>query len=73
MTYTVTTSLSEFPAWEGAKDNLNTLREKGAAALETVENFIDESFQNPTQTDINDYLWFYVEEDFPEFFKDDSE
>ena len=56
MTYTVEQSLLFFPAWGGGKDTLNVLIEKGVC--EQVEEFIERCFSHPTNTDINDFLWF---------------
>ena len=63
MEYKVETSLENFEAWSGGKDTLSILIEKGDC--DTVEDFINECFCNgeiPTDTDINDFLWF--ERDF---------
>lgn len=57
MTYTVETSLTDFPAWSGAVSTLDTLIEKDLC--DTVENYIMECLGDaPTDTAINDLLWF---------------
>ena len=61
MTYTVETSLADFPAWSGGKDTLDVLIEKGLC--DTVENILaDILSENPTDTEINDTLWFSRDE-----------
>lgn len=57
MTYTVETSLENFPAWSGGKDTLDVLIEKDLC--DTVEAcLIDALGEYPTDTEINDMLWF---------------
>jgi hypothetical protein len=56
MTYTIDESLENFHAWAGGKATLDVLIEKGVC--EQVEEFIEECFSHPTDTDINDFLWF---------------
>lgn len=59
MRYIVEDSLRNFQAWSGGKDTLDALKEKGDC--EEVEQLIEEMFygeEPPTDTDINDYLWF---------------
>jgi hypothetical protein len=56
MTYTIEESLENFHAWSGGKDTLDVLIDKGVC--DVVEDFIEQSFTNPTDTDINDFLWF---------------
>lgn len=56
MTYTIDESLENFAAWSGGKATLDVLIEKGVC--DQVEDFIDQCFQHPTATDINDFLWF---------------
>lgn len=56
MTYTVETRLEKFDAWSGGNDTLKVLIEKGVC--DEVEDFIEQCFSNPTDTDINDFLWF---------------
>ena len=57
MTYTVETSLENFPAWSGAVHTLDVLIEKDLC--DTVEAcLIDALGEYPTDTEINDMLWF---------------
>lgn len=58
MEYKVESSLYNFPAWQGGKDTLNTLIEKGDC--EKVEELIETIFleEDVTDGDINDFLWF---------------
>lgn len=58
MEYKVETSLERFEAWSGGKDTLDVLIEKGDC--DEVESLIDELWCDgmPTDTDINDFLWF---------------
>jgi hypothetical protein len=56
MTYTIDQSLADFNAWSGGKDTLAVLIEKGVC--DEVEEFIEQCFTDPTDTDINDFLWF---------------
>ena len=72
MTITTETSLENFDAWSGAVDRLNTLRENGGC--DEVERFLEECHPDGmTDTDVNDYLWFQVEEDFPQYFREDDD
>lgn len=60
MEYKVESSLRDFQAWSGGKSTLETLIEKGD--VDVVESFIEEYFgcgaTVPTDTEINDILWF---------------
>lgn len=57
MTYTVETSLENFPAWSGAVHTLDVLIERDLC--DTVEAcLIDALGEYPTDTEINDMLWF---------------
>ena len=57
MTYTVETSLADFPAWSGAVHTLDVLIEKGLC--DTVEACLEEALgEDISDTDINDTLWF---------------
>ena len=59
MEYIVESSLEQFGAWSGGKDTLEVLIEKGDA--DEVERVIEELFYDgevPTETKINDILWF---------------
>lgn len=62
MEYKVECDLDQFEAWSGGKDTLDVLIEKGVC--DEVEDFIEQCFADtadtdtPTDTDINDFLWF---------------
>ena len=56
MTYTIYKSLEDFHAWAGGKDTLDVLIDKGVC--DEVEEFIEQCFAHPTDTDINDFRWF---------------
>ena len=56
MTYQIDRNLEDFSAWAGGKATLDVLIEKGDC--EQVEDFIEQCFSHPTDTDINDFLWF---------------
>ena len=62
MKYIVEESLSNFNAWSGGKDTKDELTDE---QLDRVEGLIGEMFSDdnpPTDTQINDFLWF--ERDF---------
>ena len=58
ITYKIDIDLEDFKAWSGGKDTLNLLIEQDL--IEEVEDYINEIFYDtiPTETDINDILWF---------------
>ena len=56
MTYTIEENLENFHAWAGGKATLDVLIEKDDC--EKVEEFIEQCFSHPSDTDINDFLWF---------------
>ena len=56
MEYTINTDLEHFNAWSGGADTLKVLIEKDVC--DQVEDFIEQCFSHPTDTDINDFLWF---------------
>ena len=61
MEYKVECDLDQFDAWSGGKDTLDVLIEKGVC--DEVQSLIEETFfETPTETQINDFLWF--ERDF---------
>ena len=56
MTYTVETSLADFPAWSGGRDTLDVLIEKGLC--DTVEACLEDILDgDSSDTYINDILW----------------
>ena len=58
MKYTQETSMRNFNAWSGGKDTLQTIREHNK--IDDLEYLLEELFQEttPTETEINDLLWF---------------
>ena len=83
MEYKVETSLHDFPAWQGGRDTLDTLIDRGDC--QEVEDLIETVFldQDATDEDINDFLWFerdtiaehlgYADWDEYEYGKEDDE
>lgn len=57
-----TCDLADFPAWSGAKDRLNEIIELGIE--DEAEDYIKEMFfeETPTDTQINDLLWFDMDD-----------
>lgn len=57
MKYVVEESLSSFNAWSGGADTLAELTDE---QIEQVEVLIEDVFpcELPTDTEINDFLWF---------------
>lgn len=64
MKYTVEESLRNFEAWLGGKDTLDDLW--AYDVLDEAEEYIEEVLSNreelPTETEINDILWFERDE-----------
>ena len=62
MKYYVETSLENFEAWCGGRDTLEFLIDKGLC--DTVENILNDIYADeaPTDTEINDTLWFSRDE-----------
>lgn len=58
MKYTCECSLESFEAWSGGRDTLETLKENGDC--DEVEVFIEMNWPDelPSESDINDLLWF---------------
>lgn len=57
------TTLRDFQAWAGAKDNLQTVLENGK--MDELDALVEELFYEPVdETTLNDFLWF----DLPEFY-----
>lgn len=59
-------NLEDFEAWSGGKQRLNRIKDL-PNCIATVEGLIDEfeinSGRPMTETEINDYLWFDLEND----------
>ena len=59
MYYKTEFDLYDFPAWSGGHDTLETLKEKNL--VDEVQAAIEEIYcceESPTDTEINDFLWF---------------
>lgn len=57
MKYFKECSLEDFDAWSGGRDTLDFLVNHGLC--DRVESMIEDVFpETPTDTDINDFLWF---------------
>ena len=59
MYYKTEFDLHKFPAWSGGRDTLETLKEKNL--VDEVQAAIEEIYcceESPTDTEINDFLWF---------------
>lgn len=67
------TTLRNFEAWSGGKDNLNAIIENGK--IDELDSLVEELFgEEPTdETIINDFLWFDVPENFSELLSSNSE
>lgn len=64
MKYEVETSMYNFPAWSGGKDTLDDLRVHNAVdkAEEYINMVTADNDELPTDTTINDILWFERDE-----------
>lgn len=64
MKYAVEESLSDFKAWSGGKVTLDDLLEHGVVdgAEEYIEMIFADREELPTDTEINDILWFERDE-----------
>lgn len=58
MKYIVDNSIENFPAWSGAVDTLNTIKENNL--IDELDSLLDDVFQDklPTLTEVNDFLRF---------------
>lgn len=52
-------SLYNFKAWQGGKDTLDNIIEEGK--VEEFEALLNECFEELTDTQLNDILWFDTE------------
>lgn len=81
MRYVVECELNRFQAWSGGKTWLEELIDHPKAydyivnRLEEAELYFYEEDEARTETDINDYLWFYMKYDLEEawFLNEDHE
>lgn len=66
------TTLRDFQAWSGAKDNLQTVLENGK--MDELDALCEELFYEPVdETTLNDFLWFDLPENYPELLESNSE
>ncbi len=67
------TTLRNFEAWSGAKDNLKTVLENGK--MDELDALVEELFgEEPTdETKLNDFLWFDLPEFYPELLGEETE
>lgn len=66
------TTLRDFQAWSGAKDNLQTVLENGK--MDELDSLVNELFYEPVdETTLNDFLWFDLPENYPELLESNSE
>ena len=66
--YTVDFDIDTFEFWSGAREVIKQVREEDL--LEDALALIETAFEGetPTATQINDYVWFYLEDDLKEIF-----
>ena len=57
MTYQVEFDVYQFPFWSGARDTIQDI--ENAGLMDELGEHLEEVFadSNPTDTDINDYVW----------------
>lgn len=55
-------SMEEFPAWSGGKQNLDKVIEAGR--IDELDSLVEELYSDsiPTETELNDFLWFGLDE-----------
>lgn len=58
MTYKVEKSLKDFDFWSGAIANAKNLTDE---EFDLIENYLEESGELMTETEINDFFWFDME------------
>jgi hypothetical protein len=68
MEYSVEFDINTFEFWGGARQVMKLVREEDL--LEDAETLIETAFEGetPTKTQINDYVWFYLEDDLREIY-----
>lgn len=73
MKYYVEEDAGSFEFWAGARENINTARELGTD--DQVFSILEELFYDgdSTDTQINDYVWFDMSNDYPELFGEEGE
>ena len=66
MEYKTQFNIRSFEFWGGAKRVINNIKDQGPEALQLAEQLIIGMFDCdniPTTGDINDYVWFQLEDD----------
>jgi hypothetical protein len=68
MDYADKFDINTFEFWGGARQVIARIREEDL--LEDAETLIESAFEGatPTATQINDYVWFYIEDDLLEIY-----
>lgn len=68
MYYSVDFDIDTFEFWGGARQVVEQLRKEDL--LEDALVLIETAFEGetPTETQINDYVWFYLEDDLKEIY-----
>jgi hypothetical protein len=66
MKYAIDFDINSFEFWGGARQVIELVKEEDL--LEEAESLIETAFEGetPTATQINDYVWFYLEDDLLE-------
>jgi hypothetical protein len=66
--YSVEFDIDSFEFWSGARQVIERLREEDL--LEEAATLIETAFEGetPTETQVNDYVWFYLEDDLLEIY-----
>jgi hypothetical protein len=66
--FTVDFDIDSFEFWSGARQVVEQLRKEDL--LEDASVLIETAFEGetPTETQINDYVWFYLEDDLKEIY-----
>lgn len=68
MKYAVDFDIDNFEFWSGARQVIEQVRKENL--LEDALVLIETAFEGktPTSTEINDYVWFYLEDDLLEIY-----
>ena len=66
--YSVDFDINTFEFWGGARHVIERVKEEDL--LEEAESLIETAFERemPTATQINNYVWFYLEDDLLEIY-----
>lgn len=79
ITFTKEVSLAEFDAWSGGRDTLNKIEELDI--MEEAESYISDIIEGiimatgnpPSETEVNDILWFEMDEFFEQYTEEEEE